>query len=349
MTETATTETVGSLARLVGGEVHGDAGHAIAGVGDLRFAGADRIGFLRDLKLTEAVRTTNIGALLVENLVDTPAIQVVVRQVDVAFARIAQRFHPTPTAREHRVSPAASVDPSAVLAAPVEVGPCAVIGRDARVGPGTVVGAGVVIGEGCSVGRDCVLHPRVVLYPGVTVGDRVILQAGAVVGSDGFGYARDASGTWIKWPQLGSVRIEDDVEIGANVAIDRAALGITRIGRGCKIDNLVHIGHNCALGEHVAIAGLSALSGTVTVGDRTQIGGHTVVGGHLSIDADVRIGGNSAITSSVVGRGDYMGFPLMDRGRWARVLRTLGRLPELAAAVRGRGDGRRRRPDRPRQ
>lgn len=338
------TETVGSLARLVGGVVHGDAEHVIAGVGDLRFSGKDRIGFLRDPKLTEAARVSQIGALLVAAPVETDANQVVVAEVDVAFARVAQRFHPLPSASTHAVAATACVHPDAFLEAPVDVGPGAVVGKGARIGAGTIIGAGAVVGEDCRVGRASVLYPRVVLYPGVVVGDRVVIHAGAVVGSDGFGYAREKSGAWVKWPQLGTVIVEDDVELGANVTVDRATLGSTRIGRGSKVDNLVHVGHNCQLGEHVAIAALSALAGSVTVGDRVQLGGHTVAGGHIKIAADARIGGNSGIVNDVPDRGDYMGYPLVEKARWARVLRTLGRLPDLAAQVRSL----RPRSDRPR-
>jgi len=328
------TQTVASLAALVGGTVHGDGSLVIRGVGDLRFAGGDRIGFLRDPKLLGAARTTKIGALLVEAPIDTPAVQVVVRAVDVAFARIAGLFHPMPRATEHSVDPTAAVHPEAVLESPVKVGPCAVVERGAHVGAGTVIGAGVVVGEECQVGRDCVLYPRVVLYPKVTLGDRVTIHAGAVVGADGFGYARAEGGEWVKWPQLGTVTVEDDVEIGANVTIDRAALGATRIGRGTKVDNLVHVGHNCSIGERVAIAGFSALAGSVVVGDRVQLGGHTICGGHLKIASDVRVGGNSGVMNDVTAAGDYMGFPLLEKSKWMRVLAWLTRLPELASDVR---------------
>jgi UDP-3-O-[3-hydroxymyristoyl] glucosamine N-acyltransferase len=334
------TETVGSLAKFVGGTVHGDAERVIAGVGDLRFAGADRIGFLRDPKLADAARVSRIGALVVDAVIETSAAQIVVEEVDVAFARIAGRFHPTPRATEHAVHPSASVAAGAVLEAPVQVGPCAVIERGASVGAGTVVGAGAVVGEDTRVGRDCLLYPRVVLYPRITLGDRVLVHAGAVIGSDGFGYARDRDGAWVKWPQLGTVTIEDDVEIGANVTIDRAALGATKIGRGTKIDNLVHIAHNCTLGQHVAIAGFSALSGSVTLGDRVQLAGHTVSSGHLKVAADVRIGGCSVITTDVPQSGDYMGFPVMDKQKWMRTLGWITRLPELATEVRDLQRGR---------
>lgn len=352
------TDTVGSLAKLIGGTVIGDAARPITGVGDLRYAGIDRIGFLRDHKLIDAAKLTKIGALLVAEPIDTPAVQVVVASVDVAFARIAGRFHPAPQAHAHSIDRTASVHAEAVLEAPVQVGACAVIDKGARIGAGSVIGAGVVVGEGCVVGRCCVLYPRVVLYPRITLGDRVHVHAGAVVGADGFGYARDTDGAWVKWPQLGTVKVEDDVELGANVTIDRAALGATRIGRGTKIDNLVHIAHNCSLGEDVAIAAFSALSGSVTLGDRVVLGGHTITAGHLKVAADTRIGGNSGLTADITTPGDYMGFPVVEKPRWMRIMAWLVRLPEMGADVRelrrasrggdGGGDrgGRPRRPNR---
>lgn len=320
------TETVGSLAAMVGGRLYGDPTRRIVGVGDLRVAGHDRVGFLRDPRLLERAKTTRIGALVVAEPIETPASQIVVDNVDVAFARIAQQFHPTPRAVEHSVHPAATVHSEATLEAPVQIDAHAVVGAGAFVGSGTVIGAGAVIGSGCQVGRDCVIHPRAVLYPGVTLGDRVILHSGAVIGSDGFGYARERDGSWVKWPQVGTVVIESDVEIGANTTVDRAAFGATRIGRGTKLDNLIHVGHNCVLGEHVAMAGLSALSGSVTLGDRVVVAGHTVFGGHLSVAADTRIGGASVLHDSIERSGDYMGFPLMEKARWFRTLRELSRL-----------------------
>jgi UDP-3-O-[3-hydroxymyristoyl] glucosamine N-acyltransferase len=254
--------------------------------------------------------------------------QIVVRNPHAAFARVALHFHPLPRAAEHRIHPTAVVDPSAVLEAPVEVGPHATVGAGARIGAGTVIAASAVVGARVTVGRDCSIFPRVVLYDGVRLGDRVVLHAGTVVGSDGFGYARDEA-EWVRLPQIGEVVVEDDVEIGANCAVDRGALGRTRIGRGTKIDNLVHVGHNCEFGEHCLVAGFSAFAGSTVLGDRVTIAGHVVTGGHLRVADDVRVGGNSAIRDDIPEPGDYMGYPLQRRTRWMRTLVAIGRLPEL--------------------
>jgi UDP-3-O-[3-hydroxymyristoyl] glucosamine N-acyltransferase len=326
-------ETVGSLAERVGGRVVGDAGRRITGVGDLRSAGPEQLGFVRDLKYRDLARASGAGALLVPEPLETQAAQIVVANVPASFARIATVFFPLPRATSQRVHPTAVVDPGAVLESPVDVGARVVVERGARVGAGSVLKAGVTVGEGCRLGRDCVVFPGVVLYPGVTVGDRVILHANCVLGSDGFGYAPDGP-RYVKLPQLGSVEIGDDVEIGAGTTIDRGALGVTRVGRGTKIDNLVHVGHNCTIGEDVAIAGFCAFSGSTVIGDRVAIAGHVVSSGHLKVADDVKIGGNSVIYFDLDQAGEYVGYPLQEKRQWFRTLRVLDKLLELQQDVR---------------
>jgi len=241
-----------------------------------------------------------------------------------------------PRAEQHCIHPSAVIDPSAQVDQPVEIGPMVVIAAKARISAGCMILAGSVVGEGCRLGCDCVLYPRVVLYPGVQLGDRVLLHAGCVIGSDGYGYAND-HGRWIKVPQLGSVLIEDDVEIGANCTIDRGTLGITRIGRRSKLDNLIHVGHNCDFGEDNALAGFSAFGGSTVLGNRVTLGGHIITSGHIKVCDDARIGGNSAIRHDVNEPGDYIGYPLQKRARWGRTLHIIDRLVELQEKVRGLG------------
>ena len=173
------------------------------------------------------------------------------------------------------------------------------------------------------------------------LGDRVVVHAGTVIGSDGFGYAQDrrpeTKGQWIKVPQVGGVAIDDDVEIGANCTIDRGTMGDTRIGAGSKIDNVVHIGHNCVLGKHNALAGFCALSGSTVLGDRVSLAGHVVSGGHLEVCDDVRIGGNSVLLDDITESGDYMGYPLQKIQTWGRTFHTLGHLLDLRKRVRDLG------------
>ena len=336
------TETVSSLATLLGGRVVGNGSLPIVGVADLRMAGTDRIGFVRDVKYRDAARATKLGALIVYEELETQAAQIVVADVGLAFAKVALHFHPVPRARQHSIHPTATVHPEAKLEAPVEIGPNAVVGKVA-IGSGTVIMAGAFVGDGTKIGRDCVLYPRVVCYHGLSLGDRVVIHSGAVIGSDGFGYARDGA-KWTKVPQLGSVRIDDDVEIGANCTIDRGAIGDTKIGARTKIDNLCHFGHNCVVGEDGAFAGATFVAGSTVFGDRVTMAGHVSIGGHRKIGDDVRIGGNSCVLFDVEEAGDYMGYPLVEKRKWIRLmaaqrdlLELQDRVEELRRAVEGNG------------
>jgi len=325
------TETVSSLAALLGGRFVGNGALPIVGVADLRMAGADRIGFVRDVKYRDAARSTRLGALIVYEELDTQAAQIVVEDVALAFAKVALHFHPVPRAKQHSIHPTATVHPEAQLEAPVEIGPNAVLGK-VKVGAGTVIMAGAFVGDGTKIGRDCVLYPRVVCYHGLSLGDRVVIHSGAVIGSDGFGYARDGA-KWTKVPQLGSVRIDDDVEIGANCTIDRGAIGDTKIGARTKIDNLCHFGHNCVVGEDGAFAGATFVAGSTVFGDRVTMAGHVSIGGHRKIGDDVRIGGNSCVLFDVEEAGDYMGYPLVEKRKWIRLMTAQRDLLELQDQV----------------
>ena len=194
------------------------------------------------------------------------------------------------------IAHSAVVAPDARLDTGVVVGPCAVIGSHVRVGDGTHIGASAVIGENVIIGMHCHIHPRVVIYPGTTLGDHVVLHAGAVLGADGFGYVRDsASGAYTQFPQQGTLVIEDDVEIGANSTVDRGALGETRIRRGTKIDNLVHVGHNCDIGEDVILVALTGISGSSTVGKSAVLAGQVGIGDHVNVGPGVILGGQSGV------------------------------------------------------
>lgn len=311
--------TVTQLATMVGGRLVGDGKATIVGLGDVRTAGPDRVGFIRDKRYRAAAENTRVGAVLVGSELRSPVPQIVVGDVDVAYAKIASHFHPTPRATEHTVHPSAVVDPRAELVAPVQIGPNAVVGR-CRIGAGTIVMAGAVIGDDAVVGRDCVLFPHAVLHERVVLGDRVILQSSSVIGSEGFGYARDGT-TWIRVPQLGTVHVGDDVEIGAGSAVDRGTLGQTTIGPRTKIDNLCHIAHNCTIGADVVMAANVGIAGSTSIGDRCVLAGSVGISGHLKIAADVRLGGGSVVLRDVPEPGDYMGNPLMEKRRFLRLLR----------------------------
>jgi UDP-3-O-[3-hydroxymyristoyl] glucosamine N-acyltransferase len=316
-----TATSVGALAQLVSGRLIGDPERRIVGLGDLRTAGPDRIGFVREARYHDLAKATRAGAVLTTEQLTTPASQILVGDVDVAFAKVAAHFHPVPRATRHSIHPTAVVDPAAELEAPVEIGPRAVIGRS-RIGAGTVIAPGVVVGDGSSIGRDCYIHPNATVYSQVQLGNRVIVHANVVIGSDGFGYAREGA-TWLKVPQLGGVVIEDDVELGAGTAIDRGTFGATRIGARTKIDNHGHIAHNCTIGADCAFAAGVGIAGSTTIGDRCVFAGNVGITGHVRVAADVRLGGGTIVLQDMPQGGDYMGHPVLPKRRFLRLLRVL--------------------------
>ena len=216
----------------------------------------------------------------------------------------------------------------------VLVGACAVIGTHVRIGDGTIIGAGAVIGENVTIGMHCHIYPRVVIYPGATLGDRVVVHAGAVLGGDGFGFVRDsASGAYTQFPQQGTLVIEDDVEIGANSTIDRGALEETRIRRGTKIDNLVHVGHNCDIGEDVILVALTGISGSSTVGKGAVLAGQVGIGDHVHVGPGVILGGQAGVFSgkTVTNEGQRPGTVMF--GTPARPLRQVLREQAVLAKL----------------
>jgi UDP-3-O-[3-hydroxymyristoyl] glucosamine N-acyltransferase len=224
------------------------------------------------------------------------------------------------------------VHPSAELGNGVAIEARVVVGENARIGDRTWIGVGCVLGRGVVIGKDCEVYPNVTIYPGTRIGNRVIIHAGAVLGSDGFGYVRDPeNGRYEKFPQIGTLEIEDDVEIGANTTIDRGALGVTRIGRGTKIDNLVHIGHNCRVGENVIIAAQAGFSGSIMIENNVVIGGQVGVGEHAHIQEGVMLGGQAGVLPKKVLRGKGVAFwgtpakPLRDYLKSLAALARLGK------------------------
>jgi UDP-3-O-[3-hydroxymyristoyl] glucosamine N-acyltransferase len=206
----------------------------------------------------------------------------------------------------------------------------AVVGERAQIGQNTRIGAGCALGAGVKIGQDCEIYPNVTIYPATTLADRVIVHAGAVLGSDGFGYVRDGkTGHYEKFPQVGRLVIEDDVEIGANATIDRGALDETRIRRGTKIDNLVHIGHNCQIGEDVVIAAQTGLSGSIVIENGVVLGGQVGIGEHARIEAGVMLGGQGGVLPNKVLRGKgvaFWGTPAQPLREYLKQLATLARL-----------------------
>ncbi len=325
---------VSALAALVGGTVVGDAGREIDDVADLASAGPTHVSFLANPKYAAQFAETRAGCVLVaEPQAGARPALIVCKNPYLALARIAQHLHPAPAYAAGAepgafVHSGAKVDPSAT----VRVG--AVVEAGAEVGPRSVVGAGAYVGPRARIGADCVLHPGVRVLERCVVGDRVILHAGVVLGSDGFGYAPDASGKRHKIPQVGIVVLEDDVEIGANTTIDRATFGQTRIGRGSKLDNLVQIAHNVVLGQDCVIVSQSGIAGSTRLGDRVVMGAQAGSVGHIRIGDDVMLGARAGVAGELPEAGVYSGAPAIAHREWLKSVVASKSLPELRQKVR---------------
>ena len=276
--------------------------------------------------LASAAAAVLVGRGMASAAANKPLLRV--GQPRLAFARAAQLLRaPQPVAGIHAT---AVLAPGVEIGRGVSIGAHVVIDQGAAVGEATVIGSGTVIGAGVHIGGDCRIYPRVVIYSGVTLGNRVIVHAGAVLGADGFGYVRDrATGEYTQFPQQGTLMIEDDVEIGANTTIDRGALDETRIGRGTKLDNLIHIGHNCSIGRDVVIAAQTGISGSSAVGDGAILGGQVGMGDHAMVGPGVILGGQAGILpkKKLLGPGIvFWGTPAKPVRQYLKELALLARL-----------------------
>jgi len=339
--------TISDLAAHVDGHLIGDGSIHVERVADIGAAGPGEIAYIEGEKFFEAGRSSQASCLIVpqafvasiKDLIIEhefgPAL-IEVAKPKLAFALIAGLLHPQKRS-EPFVHPSAVIAESADIDLTVFIGPHVSIGEGTRVAAGTRIEAGVVIGDHVGVGRDCVLHPGVTLYDDVTIGDRVILHAGVVIGADGFGYVRDGDemSGYHKFPQRGTVVIEDDVELGAHTCVDRAALGQTRIGRGTKIDNLVHVGHNCDIGERVIIAAQTGISGSVIIEDDVVIGGQVGFGDHIRVLSGAVIGSKAGVLpGKIVRPGVWWGIPIQPLDEYKRLNAHLGRLPQMREEIK---------------
>jgi len=309
--------TLGEIASRLGGRVVGDPATSIRQVGSLENAGAGQISFLSNPKYKAKLAATGASAVILgsgsESLTTLP--RIVCEAPYLYFARVSQLFNPL-TVQAQGIHPSAIVSPSA------------------RLGSHVSIGAGCVVGEGVQIGDDSCLYPRVVVYAGCSIGKRAILHSGAVIGADGFGIAQD-QGRWVKIPQIGAVRIGDDVEIGANTTIDRGAMDDTMIEEGVKLDNQIQIGHNCRVGAHTAMAGCVAVAGSADIGRHCTVGAASVILGHLQIADHVNVSAGTVISRSIRQPGTYTGmFPFDDHESWARNTALVRHLAELADRVR---------------
>jgi UDP-3-O-[3-hydroxymyristoyl] glucosamine N-acyltransferase len=321
------------VAEAVGARLQGDGSVEVEGVASIGSASPQDLVFVEDAKYLTRALGSKAGAVIAGEFAAGSAGRplLISGHPKLAFARAARFLRQeSRDGSKDRIHASAVVQSSARIAASAMVQAHAVIADDAAIGEKTRIGAGCAIGRGVKIGRECEIYPNVTIYAGTTLGDRVIVHAGAVLGSDGFGYVRDPeSGRYEKFPQWGRLVIEDDVEIGANTTIDRGALDETRIGRGTKIDNLVHIGHNCRLSENVVIAAQTGLSGSIVIENDVVLGGQVGIGEHARIEEGVMLGGQGGVLPNKVLRGKgvaFWGTPAQPVREYLKQLAALARL-----------------------
>lgn len=320
---------VRELAEWLGATFEGDGERELTGVQSLESAGGQELSFVSSMKALGQAEASAAGCLIVP--VEFPPGRTVIRAnaPRTAFARAVSRLIPPPP-HQPGIDPTAVVSPQAEIGESVEIGPHASIGEGSRVESNCRIGPGCAIGRRVVIGHHSVLHAHVTLYDDVDIGSHVILHAGSVIGADGFGFVLDGE-RYQKFPQIGRVEIGDFVEIGANSCVDRAALGATRIGEGTKLDNMVHVGHNCRIGRHVVVAAQTGFSGGVVVDDHAVIGGQVGIGDKARIESHAVLGsGCGILTSKIVRAGQVMwGTPARPLKQHLEQLANLARLPEM--------------------
>ncbi|MDP2397492.1 MAG: UDP-3-O-(3-hydroxymyristoyl)glucosamine N-acyltransferase [Burkholderiales bacterium] len=327
-----------SLSEIVsrlGGEIIGDSALKVRQVATLETAAPDTIAFFANERYLAQLRSTQAGAVIVglplSGTLDIP--HIVAANPYAYFARVSALFNP-PDAHAAGCHPAAVIDQAARIGSGVHVGAHAVIEANADIGDGCSIGAGSYVGPGVVIGAEGEIYPNVSIYQDCVIGRRVIIHSGAVIGADGFGIAMEGE-RWLKVPQIGRVRIGDDVEIGANTTIDRGAIDDTVIEEGVKLDNQIQVGHNVRIGAHTAIAACVGIAGSSRIGRFCRIGGASGIAGHLSIADRVEISAHTLITKSITEAGTYTGaYPFESNRDWRRNAASLRSLGELASRVR---------------
>jgi UDP-3-O-[3-hydroxymyristoyl] glucosamine N-acyltransferase len=327
--------TLAELARLVQGTVRGDAGLVVERANSLERAGAHDISFVADKRHLAGLSDCAAGAVIMtaDSAASFSGNALIVANPPLAFARISAQLHPVAPSPPG-IHASAAVDASARIAPDASVGPHSVIGAGAEIGAGAAIGPGCVIGRGVRIGAQSRLVARVVVLDDCIIGRRCLLHPGAVIGADGFGFARDGA-RWVRQPQLGRVVVGDDVEVGANTTVDRGTFDDTVLADGVKLDNLVHIAHNVRLGADTAIAALVGIAGSTIVGARCTIAGQAGIIDHVEIADDVHIAAASPVTNSLKHAGVYAATlkaePAM---QWRRTMVRLGQLEELTRRLR---------------
>lgn len=320
-------KTLRQLADLVKGTVVGDDSVEVSGIAGIIEAGPAHITFLANPRYAPFIQSTNAAAIIVDKEVVAAKPLLVTDNPYLAYAKIAQLFF-QPHFDPRGVSPDARVDKTARLGKDASIYPLVYVGKNAVIGDRTILRPGVVIEDEVEIGEDCLIHSNVTILERCQVGNRVIIHSGTVIGSDGFGFARDKE-SYVKIPQVGIVHVDDDVEIGANCTVDRAAMGKTWIKKGVKIDNLVQIAHNVVVGEDTLIVAQVGISGSVEIGRNVVLAGQVGVVGHIKIGNNVKVGGQSGVAQSIPDGGIVSGAPAMPHGQWLRMVGIAPKLPEI--------------------
>jgi UDP-3-O-[3-hydroxymyristoyl] glucosamine N-acyltransferase len=308
----------------------------ITGLAGIEEAGAGQLTFVANQRYAPLARTTAAAAIIVAPdfpAVDKPTLRVT--NPYLAFARALELFY-TPPQPEAGVHPTAVIHPTAKIGKGASIGPYVVVGKDVTIGEGCVLMPHVVIYEGARIGRNFMAHAHAVVREHCVVGDNVVLQNGAVIGGDGFGFAKDDAGAWKKIVQSGLAVIEDDVEVQVNACVDRASVGETRVRRGAKIDNLVQVGHGSKVGEHTLLCAQVGLAGSTDVGKNVILAGQVGVAGHCRIGDGAVATAQSGIPNDVDAGKVVSGYPAIENKQWLRCVAVFNRLPELARALRGK-------------
>jgi UDP-3-O-[3-hydroxymyristoyl] glucosamine N-acyltransferase len=325
--------TLRELADRLGCRLEGDGGIEITRVATLESAGAGDITFFANPKYAHALAVTRASAvILADDAPTAPAPMLRSPHPYRSFGQALEVLNPEPVPPPG-LHPTAVVGEGVQLGAGVSLGPYVVVGDGARIGDRVIVRAHAIVGAGAQIGDDSVIHARVSIRDRCTLGMRVVVQDGAVIGSDGYGFVTDGDGRHHKIPQRGPVVIEDDVEIGANTTIDRPAVGETRIGAGTKVDNLVQVAHGVRIGQHVLLAAQVGIAGSSTIGDHVVLAGQVGVAGHLSIGERARASAQTGIPNSVDAGAFVSGYPAIDNRDWLKSSAVFRRLPELKKQI----------------
>jgi UDP-3-O-[3-hydroxymyristoyl] glucosamine N-acyltransferase len=331
---TEKTVSLKTLAQLVQGEIAGDGDIMIRGLAPIETAGEGEITFLVKANRMEVLEATKASAILVPMSIETANTTLIrVRDPYLASAKIHNYLLGKPF-RAGGINPRACVGADCAISDQVTIGPLAVIGDRVKIGERVVIGAGTVVGDDVEIGDDTILKANVTIEPGCRLGCRVIIHPGAVIGADGYGYATDEKGYHIKRPQVGIVQIDDDVEVGANSCIDRAAYGVTWIKSGVKIDNLVQIGHNVVIGENSLLVAQVGLAGSTTLGRNVVLGGQSGVSGHVHLDDGAMVAARGGVHQNLSKGAMVGGSPVLPVKQWAKAAAIYAKLPEIAREVR---------------